>query len=248
MRSDNAISLKDAFKSFGNTKILKGVNFSLKKGEVVALLGDNGAGKSTLIKCLCGYEKFDKVSEFKIMQDDINLADFDLLQARNLGIEVVFQDSSLGLSQEIYRNIFATRHITKFGLIDKKKEIEISNQILKDFLGFSGAGLDATSLVSNLSGGEKQGLAIARAIYFKSKILILDEPTTALGVNETKRFMGFLEKLKEQNLSIIMITHNLNQAFSIADRFVLLDEGKIKKELQKSEISDLNSLYRIFYE
>lgn len=248
MASDNAIELKNAFKSFGNTKILKGINFNLKKGETIALLGDNGAGKSTLIKCLCGYDRFDKFDSFSVLDAPIKRGEFDLLKARNLGMEVVFQDSSLGLSQEIYRNIFATRHITKFGLIDKKKEIEISNQILKEFMGFSGAGIDATSLASNLSGGEKQGLAIARAIYFKSQILILDEPTTALGVNETERFMGFLDKLKEQNLSIIIITHNLNQAFHIADKFVLLRSGVIEQELDKSEISDLNSLYKVFYE
>lgn len=248
MASDNAIELKNAFKSFGNTKILKGINFNLKKGETIALLGDNGAGKSTLIKCLCGYDRFDKFDSFSVLDTAIKRGEFDLLKARNLGMEVVFQDSSLGLSQEIYRNIFATRHITKFGLIDKKKEIEISNQILKEFMGFSGAGIDATSLASNLSGGEKQGLAIARAIYFKSQILILDEPTTALGVNETERFMGFLDKLKEQNLSIIIITHNLNQAFHIADKFVLLRSGVIEQELDKSEISDLNSLYKVFYE
>ncbi|MFL1705633.1 ATP-binding cassette domain-containing protein [Campylobacter sp. MOP7] len=248
MASDNAIELKNAFKSFGNTKILKGINFNLKKSETIALLGDNGAGKSTLIKCLCGYDRFDKFDSFSVLDTPIKQGEFDLLQARNLGMEVVFQDSSLGLSQEIYRNIFATRHITKFGLIDKKKEIEISNQILKEFMGFSGAGIDATSLASNLSGGEKQGLAIARAIYFKSQILILDEPTTALGVNETERFMGFLDKLKEQNLSIIIITHNLNQAFHIADKFVLLRSGVIEQELDKSEISDLNSLYKVFYE
>ncbi|QKF91678.1 ATP-binding cassette domain-containing protein [Campylobacter sp. CCUG 57310] len=248
MASDNAIELKNAFKSFGNTKILKGINFNLKKGETIALLGDNGAGKSTLIKCLCGYDRFDKFDSFSVLDTPIKKGEFDLLKARNLGMEVVFQDSSLGLSQEIYRNIFATRHITKFGLIDKKKEIEISNQILKEFMGFSGAGIDATSLASNLSGGEKQGLAIARAIYFKSQILILDEPTTALGVNETERFMGFLDKLKEQNLSIIIITHNLNQAFHIADKFVLLRSGVIEQELDKSEISDLNSLYKVFYE
>ncbi|WP_170019304.1 ATP-binding cassette domain-containing protein [Campylobacter sp. RM16190] len=248
MASDNAIELKNAFKSFGKTKILKGINFNLKKGETIALLGDNGAGKSTLIKCLCGYDRFDKFDSFSVLDTPIKRGEFDLLKARNLGMEVVFQDSSLGLSQEIYRNIFATRHITKFGLIDRKKEIEISNQILKEFMGFSGAGIDATSLASNLSGGEKQGLAIARAIYFKSQILILDEPTTALGVNETERFMGFLDKLKEQNLSIIIITHNLNQAFHIADKFVLLRSGVIEQELDKSEISDLNSLYKVFYE
>ena len=153
MASDNAIELKNAFKSFGNTQILKGVDFTLRNGEFLALLGDNGAGKSTLIKCLCGYEKFDSFDEFKILQIPIAKDKFNLLKARNMGIEVVFQEGFLGGEQEIYRNIFATRHITKFGLIDAKKEIDVTNKILKEFLGFSGAGLDATSKAKNLSGG-----------------------------------------------------------------------------------------------
>ena len=145
MASDKAIELKNAFKSFGNTQILKGVDFDLRSGETLALLGDNGAGKSTLIKCLCGYEKFDSFDEFVISKTPIIKDKFNLLKARDMGIEVVFQEGFLGSEQEIYRNIFATRHITKFGLIDTKKEIEVANKILKEFLGFGGAGLDATS-------------------------------------------------------------------------------------------------------
>ncbi|CZE47809.1 ATP-binding cassette domain-containing protein [Campylobacter geochelonis] len=248
MALDNIIKIKNAYKSFGKTEVLKGVDFSLKSGEIIALLGDNGAGKSTFIKCLCGYDKFDSVDGFEIDNKSINLAKFSLKQARNLGIEVVFQESTLGLSQEIYRNIFATRHITKFGLIDRKKEIEITEQILKEFLGFKGSGLNATSKALNLSGGEKQGLAIARAVYFNSKMLILDEPTTALGVNETSRVMGFIASLKEKNISVIIITHNLNHAYETCDKFVFLRDGVIKKELLKEQISNLDELYKAFYE
>ena len=248
MASDKAIELKNAFKSFGNTQILKGVDFDLRSGETLALLGDNGAGKSTLIKCLCGYEKFDSFDEFVISKTPIIKDKFNLLKARDMGIEVVFQEGFLGSEQEIYRNIFATRHITKFGLIDTKKEIEVANKILKEFLGFGGAGLDATSKAKNLSGGEKQGLAIARAIYFRSKILILDEPTTALGVDQSKRFMDYLKLLKEQNLSTIIITHDLNQPFNLADRFFFLRGGKGHKELPRSEISSIDELYKPCYE
>lgn len=248
MVSDNIINIKNAHKSYGKTKVLKGVGLQLKKGEVLALLGDNGAGKSTFIKCLCGYEKFDNIDEFEILKNKINKNKFNIKKSRNLGIEVVFQESSLGLSQEIYRNIFASRHITKFGLINKKEEIKITEEILKTFLGFKGSGLSANSKVTNLSGGEKQGLAIARAIYFNSQILILDEPTTALGVNESTKFLGFIKALKEKDISVILITHNLNQAYELADKFALLQNGVIKKEFLKDEITSLDELYKAFYE
>ncbi|PSM52212.1 monosaccharide ABC transporter, ATP-binding protein [Campylobacter blaseri] len=242
------IKIKNAHKSFGKTEVLKGIDFSLKKGEVVALLGDNGAGKSTFIKCLCGFDKFDKTDEFSIFGKEIDKKRYSLKESRKLGIEVVFQENSLGLEQEIYRNIFANRHITKFGLIDRKKEIAITNEILKNFLGFNGKGLNATTKALNLSGGEKQGLCIARAIHFNSKVLILDEPTTALGINEAAKFMGFLKKLKQKGMSVIIITHNLNQAFNIGDKFVLLRDGLIKSEFLKEEISSLDALYKAFYE
>lgn len=248
MASDNIINITNAYKSYGKTQVLKGVGLKLKKAEVLALLGDNGAGKSTFIKCLCGYEKFDNVEKFEILENTININKFNIKKSRNLGMEVVFQESSLGLNQEIYRNIFASRHKSKFGLIDRKKEIKITEEILKIFLGFKGSGLNANSKALNLSGGEKQGLAIARAIYFNSQILILDEPTTALGVNESERFLGFLGALKAKNISVILITHNLNQAYEISDRFALLQNGVIKKEFLKSELSSLDELYKAFYE
>lgn len=245
MESDNLITLKNAYKSFGNTKVLKGVDLSLRPSQTLVILGDNGAGKSTLIKCLCGIEKFDKFDEFSVTKCSV-CKKYSFKRARNCGIEAVFQEASIADNQSIYRNIFAGRHIkNKFGLINSKKEIEITNEILKDFLGFKGVGLNATSIAKNLSGGEKQGLAIARAIHFKSKILILDEPTTALGVNESKNLNKFLKKAKKDGISIILITHDLKFAYEFGDKFILLRQGVIQKELDKNEIEDINKLYEV---
>lgn len=240
MASDRVISLKNGYKSFDKTKVLKGINLELFKDEILVLIGDNGAGKSTLIKCLCGLLKFDSFDEFLINNKSVDLNKFSVKSARNLGIEVVFQENSIALNQEIYRNIFATRHIKKFGLIDRKKEIDIANKILKDYMHFSGIGLDSTKNACNLSGGEKQGLALARAIYFKSGILILDEPTTALGVTQTNKLIEFLKELKDT--SIILITHNFAKAYELGDRFVFLRNGAIGKSVLKAEIKGLEEL------
>ncbi|NLK65956.1 MAG: sugar ABC transporter ATP-binding protein [Campylobacteraceae bacterium] len=242
MALDKVIEIKNAFKSFGKTEVLKGVDFTLFKGETLVLLGDNGAGKSTLIKCICGFDEFDKFDEFKLNQNSLSKKDISFKKMRNLGIEVVFQENAVCKNQELYRNIFATRHITKFGLIDKKKEIEITNEILKTHLKFSGAGLNAKSNALNLSGGERQGLAIARAIYFKSNILIMDEPTTALGVTQQNELSSYLKSL--ENVSVILITHNLNKAYELGKRFMLLKDGAIQKSALKSELPNLESLYR----
>lgn len=242
MELDNLISIKNAHKSYGLTKILKGIDFYIKKNQTLIILGDNGAGKSTLIKCISGITKFDKFDEFKILNQDAPKK-YNLKVARKFGIESVFQESSIANNQSLYRNIFAGRHILKYGLIDAKEEIKITNEILKNFMRFSGVGVDAKSLAKNLSGGEKQGLAIARAIHFKSKILILDEPTTALGVNESKRLFEFLEILKKEGISIIIITHDLKFAYEFGDEFLLLRDGIFKKRFDKSSLNSLNSLY-----
>lgn len=242
MALDKILELKNAYKSFGKTDVLKGVNLELFKGEILVLLGDNGAGKSTLIKCLSGFDKFDSYDEYKINLNLIRKKELTFKNMRNLGMEVVFQETSISPNQEIYRNIFATRHITKFGLIDKKAEIKITNQILKEHLKYTGAGLNAKSSALNLSGGEKQGLAIARAMHFKSNILIMDEPTTALGVTQQNELTKYIKSLK--GVSIILITHSLNKAYELGDRFVLLRNGIIEKRALKSEFENLESLYR----
>ncbi|PLY07226.1 MAG: ABC transporter ATP-binding protein [Arcobacter sp.] len=231
------LNLKNAFKTYGKTQVLKDINLELNSGEVISLLGDNGAGKSTLIKCLSGLENFDK-AKLTINEKKVNLKKYDIKSARDLGFETVYQESSVGLEQEIYRNIFLGREITNtFGFIDIKKEQEVSMHLLQNFLGLRGVGLSANSKVSSLSGGERQGLAIARAIYFDSKVVILDEPTTALAIKDVKKVLSFIKNLQEHEKSCILITHNILHAYEVSDRFIMLDRGEIKVDIKKDDIS-----------
>lgn len=231
------LKLKNAFKAYGKTQVLKDINLELFKGEIISILGDNGAGKSTLIKCLSGLESFDKAS-FEIDKKAIDLKKYDIKTARALGLETVYQESSVGLEQEIYRNIFLGRELTNaFGFINIKKEQEISMNLLKKFLGLKGVGVSATSKVKALSGGERQGLAIARAIHFDSKLVILDEPTTALAIKEVQKVLNFIKTLQEHEKTCIFITHNILHAYEVSNRFIILDRGEIKADIKKSDIS-----------
>jgi len=234
---EQVLNLKNAFKSYGKTEVLKDINLKLHKGEVISLLGDNGAGKSTLIKCLSGLESFDK-AELTINKNRVNLKKYDIKNARDLGFETVYQESSVGLEQEIYRNIFLGREITNaFGFIDIKKEQEVSMNLLQNFLGLRGVGINPNSNVNSLSGGERQGLAIARAIYFDSKVVILDEPTTALAIKEVNKVLNFIKTLQELQKSCILITHNILHAYEVSNRFIILERGEIKADIKKDDIS-----------
>lgn len=235
------LTLKNAFKSYGKTHVLKDINLELNEGEIISILGDNGAGKSTLIKCLSGLESFDKAS-FEINKKTIDVKNYDIQTARALGLETVYQESSVGLEQEIYRNIFLGRELTNaFGFINVKKEQEISMNLLRKFLGLKGVGITPISKVKALSGGERQGLAIARAIHFDSKLVILDEPTTALAIKEVQKVLRFIKTLQEHHKTCIFITHNILHAFEVSNRFIILDRGEVKADIKKSDI-DLEAL------
>ena len=234
---EQVLNLQNAFKNYGKTSVLKDINLELNKGEVISILGDNGAGKSTLIKCLSGLEKFDKAN-LTINNKKVNLKKYDIKNARDLGFETVYQESSVGLEQEIYRNVFLGREITNiFGFVDIKKEQEVSMNLLQNFLGLRGVGINPNSNVSTLSGGERQGLAIARAIYFDSKVVILDEPTTALAIKEVSKVLTFIKTLQKHEKSCILITHNISHAYEVSDRFVILERGEIKADIKKTDIS-----------
>lgn len=222
-------------KSFGSVHALRGVDFSLGSGEVTALLGDNGAGKSTLIKIISGLYAPDSGV---LAIDGDPVVRYSVNAARSRGIETVYQDRALGLKQPLWRNLFAGRHIkTRLGLIDANAEREASQSIIKR-LGLSGAGISPDTPAGTLSGGERQGLAIGRAMYFKARAVILDEPTTALAVGEVSKVLDFVGRLKEEGRSGIVITHNIDHAWRMADRFVIMSHGKIAAEYAKHEITE----------
>ncbi|OBU16263.1 ABC transporter ATP-binding protein [Photobacterium aquimaris] len=230
-----ALMLTDVNKWFGPIHALRNINLSINEGEVIALLGDNGAGKSTLIKLIAGIEAFDS-GEITIQNKLVDKQHYNVKNARKLGVETVYQSGSLGEQQSVWRNLFLGRHIrNRFGFIDQKQERQQAQQLLKK-LDFRGVGANIDSCVSQLSGGERQGLAIGRAMLFNAKLVILDEPTTALSLGEVEKVLCFIEQLKAQHRACLLITHNMNDAYRVADRFVVMDRGTIVAEYSKTEM------------
>lgn len=226
--------MRDIRKSFGSVHALRGVDFSLAKGEIAALLGDNGAGKSTLVKIMSGLYAPTSGSVFI---NGSRVVRFSVGAARRMGIETVYQDRALGYSQPLWRNIFAGRHLkTRFGLIDAAAERAASEKIIAE-LGLSGAGISADTPAVLLSGGERQGLAIGRAMYFKARAVLLDEPTTALAVSEVEKVLDFMRLLKEEGRSVVVITHSVEHAWRVADRFVILSHGRVFGEWRRDELT-----------
>lgn len=229
------LRLENITKNFGNVKVLKEINIEINTGEVVALIGDNGAGKSTLIKVITGVHSpnsgklFFKEEEVKIKS---------VSQSRKMGIETVYQERALCDQQELYRNIFAGREITNmFGFINIKKQRKEAEKILRDYIGFTSEAITVDSPVSGLSGGEKQGVAFGRSLYFDSDLIILDEPTMGLSIQETEKVLNFVRGLKDKNKSAIFIDHNIFHVYGTADRFVILDRGEVVGQFKKEEIS-----------
>ncbi len=235
--SDLLLKADSIGKSFGTVHALKNVSFSLYKGEVVALVGDNGAGKSTLIKILSGVCK-PSFGSLAIQGRQIDLQHYSVRKARSLGIETVYQERSLGEKQPLWRNIFVGRHIrNRFGFIDIKKEKEITLAMLTNSIGLQGAGVSADALVSNLSGGERQGLAISRAMHFNAALTILDEPTTALSVKEVRKVLNYIRSIPDRGQSALFVSHNLHHVHEIADRILFISRGAVAQECRKEDIS-----------
>jgi simple sugar transport system ATP-binding protein len=239
------LELRDIRKSFGGVRALGGVSLELRRGEVTALLGDNGAGKSTLVKILSGAHPPD-AGTMRIRGESVDFRKYDVAAARRLGIETVHQERSLGERQALWRNVFVGRHLTnRFGFIDVKREKVVAMDLLRRELGLRGAGLDADATVSVLSGGERQGLAIVRAMHFQSDILLLDEPTTALSLKETRKVLDFMSHVREAKRACLFISHNLRHAYMAADRFLVLDHGRIAAAFPKAGCDEQTLLRRV---
>jgi len=224
-------------KYFGPVCALKNINLDIGRNEIVGLIGDNGAGKSTLIKIITGV--FPPTSgELYVAGRKVNFKKYSVKQAHAHGIETVYQDRSLGEKQVLWRNFFIGRQITlPFGFINVKKEKEVANEIMLNTIGFRGRGITVDSKVSVLSGGERQGVAIGRAMHFQAELIILDEPTTALSLKEVRKVLNFVHKIKEGGKACIYISHDIQDVYEISDRFVILDRGQIVASIPKEEIS-----------
>lgn len=229
------VSMVDIKKSFGKVEVLKGVNFEVGNNEIVGLVGDNGAGKSTLIKILTGVHQPDG-GEIYFKGEKITIHSVE--KSRELGIETVYQERALSEQQTLWRNIFMGREITgNFGFLKIKDQRSETDRILKEQMGFTSKAITTDSVVKYLSGGEKQGVAIGRALYFNAELIILDEPTMGLSISETRKVLDFVANIKDQEKSAIFISHNIYYVYPVADRFVILDRGSVAGEFLKHEIT-----------
>jgi simple sugar transport system ATP-binding protein len=243
--AESLIELRNITKSYGRVYALGGVSLSVNVGEVVGLIGDNGAGKSTLIKILAGVVT-PTMGEILVRGEAVS--GWNSARSREAGIETVFQDRALAVQQSIVRNIFMGRELSgRFGFLKIDKEIREAGRLMRE-IGFTSTVFTPHSIVGQLSGGERQGVAIARAIYKEADLIVLDEPTTALSLTETAKVFHFVRQVRASGRSILFIGHNIHHVFDIADRFVVLDRGKVALETDRSEVKSAEQLIHFMEE
>ena len=235
MGADEMVEFNNISKFFGSVVALKDVTMHVKKGEIMCLLGDNGAGKSTLIKTLSGVHKPD---EGQIIVEGKKITFDSPREALDLGIATVYQDLALVSLMSVTRNFFMGREPAKgFGPF-KVFDIEKANSIAAERMGQIGIDIrDPSQAVGTLSGGERQCLAISRAIYFGAKVLILDEPTSALGVHQASIVLKYIVNAASEGLGVILITHNVHHAYPVGNSFTILNRGKSMGTYSKQELS-----------
>ena len=228
------LRMEDIHKFYGSVHALKGVDFEVQSNEVVGLVGDNGAGKSTLAKIIGGAVQKSKGRIF-VKGKEVEIP--SVKAARELGIETVFQEQALVDAMSVAKNIFLGRELRRPGLIKLLdiKRMRMEAEGITKSLGLNIASPDQE--VRFCSGGERQGVAIARAMYFKAELVILDEPTAALSIVGVQKVMEFVGQLKDSGASCIFISHNLYHVYPVADRIVVLSKGEEVADIRKDETS-----------
>jgi simple sugar transport system ATP-binding protein len=236
---NDVLRVEHVSKRFGAVTALIDVNMHLRQGEVLALLGDNGAGKSTLLKILCGFQPPDS-GRIILNGQEVTLKSVDA--ARALGIDVVYQDLALVDQLTVYHNMFLKRETVRWPLLNNRAMRKLARQRLDDM----GIGLKSVDLeVARLSGGQRQAIAIARAIYSDAKVLLLDEPLAAMGAKEAALILDLIRNIKSKgDVSVIVIAHNYAQVLEIADRVNLLQQGEITfdKPARDTSVQELNDI------
>ncbi len=227
------LSLRGIQKSFGPVEVLKGVDFDAYSGQVTALVGDNGAGKSTLIKCMSGIYGID-AGEYFFEGEKIQIS--GPRDATSLGIEIVYQDLALCDNLDIVQNMFLGREMINRGTLSEETMETLARKTLD---GLSVRTVKSIrQLVSSLSGGQRQTVAIARAVLWNSKVVILDEPTAALGVAQTEQVLNLVRRLADKGLAVILISHNLRDVFQVADNIAALYLGQMAAQVKTREVTD----------
>jgi simple sugar transport system ATP-binding protein len=239
------LELRHISKSFGGVHVLQDVSIELGTGEVLGLLGDNGAGKSTLIKIITGVHQPD---QGEILFRGQRVERLTVQKARQLGIETVFQERALADQLPLWRNIFMGRPVSgPLGFLKVGDMRRVTSELMGESMGFTSAVLTPNTVVKGLSGGERQGLAIVRALHFQAEIIILDEPTMGLSLKETEKLVRFVEGIRAAGKSAIFIDHNIFHVYSVSDRIVVLDRGHVAGQFPTSRYS-LNELMDIMRE
>lgn len=233
------LELRNVSKSFGEVQSLQNINFKLGQNEIVGLLGDNGAGKSTLIKIVTGYHQ---PTSGEIFFNGQKVEHLTVPKARELGVETVYQERALAELQTLWRNIFLGRELcNSWGFLDIQRMRDETYRLMNESMGFTSHAVSPDSRVGTYSGGEKQGVAIVRALFFNAEIVILDEPTMGLSLKETAKLVNFVKSIKQAGKSAIFIDHNILHVYNVADRVVVLDRGKVAGEFMPKDIG-LNDL------
>jgi D-xylose transport system ATP-binding protein len=232
MSETPALELRGIDKSFGPVQVLHDVDFSVYPGEVTALVGDNGAGKSTLVKCIGGIYPID-AGDYFYNGEPITV--HSPRDAAHYGIEIVYQDLALCENLDIVQNMFLGREKTKGVVLDEFAMEELAAKTLD--------GLSVRTVksirqqVSSLSGGQRQTVAIAKAVLWNSKVVILDEPTAALGVAQTQQVLELVRRLADNGLAVVLISHNMNDVFAVADRIAALYLGRMAAQVKTSDVT-----------
>jgi D-xylose transport system ATP-binding protein len=230
--SEPILELRGINKSFGPVHVLHDVDFAVHPGEVTALVGDNGAGKSTLVKSIAGIHPIDS-GQVLFNGEEVHI--HGPREAADLGIEVVYQDLALCDNLDIVQNMFLGRERGKYGLLDEADMEEAARRTL--------ASLSVRTVksvrtqVASLSGGQRQTVAIAKSVLWDSKVVLLDEPTAALGVAQTRQVLDLVRRLAEQGLGVVLISHNMNDVFEVSDRIACLYLGRMAAELPTKDVT-----------
>ncbi|KNE82052.1 MULTISPECIES: ATP-binding cassette domain-containing protein [Streptomyces] len=232
MTATPILELRGIDKSFGPVQVLHDVNFTAHPGEVTALVGDNGAGKSTLVKCIGGIHSFDS-GEYLFEGRPVQM--HSPRDAAALGVEIVYQDLALCDNLDIVQNMFLGREKRSGLILDEATMEEMAAETL--------AGLSVRTVksvrqrVASLSGGQRQTVAIAKAVLWNSKVVILDEPTAALGVAQTAQVLELVRRLADNGLTVVLISHNLNDVFAVSDRIAALYLGRMAAQVRTTDVT-----------
>ncbi len=241
---DYIFQMKNVSKTFGEVQALRNVNFAVGTNEIVGLLGDNGAGKSTLIKIITGYHQPDPGGE--LYWKGKRIQHLTVPKARELGINPVYQERALADQQSIWRNIFLGRELTgRFGVLQVAKMRAETQRLMAEEMGFTSSAVNADTPVKTMSGGERQGVAITRALYFDADLIILDEPTMGLSLSETDKTLEFVRNIKRRGKACIFIDHNIFHVYPVVDRIVVVDRGTIAGEFLKADLTEDELIERL---